>query len=213
VNSLDEYLAEVRQKGFLIASPTTTKFFIGKILEQFSFVDTQTLRVRHKTEATRRSLTSKYGKGRFPPHTDFAYESNPKRYILISNLSSENSSRATTVYPVLNYIEDRTARILRHGRWKVRGNSHTFFASALFNLDADREVRLRWDMECMSAVNSFALESRDVLLSLTNVSEKKIYMAAGESVLIDNWRCLHGRDGGNFDQDDSRRILTRYSFG
>lgn len=159
----------------------------------------QRLRVEDSS-ANRNSLTTVYGSGAFPYHTDGAYMDRVPRYVLMSYNSSRPSSRPTLLKCFSAYVAPEKEACLRTEQWLVDTGGRRFYAPLL------SAKGLRIDPQIMKPVNSRA-ESPKVLeavLALAPVLE--VFWAPGDALLIDNWRVVHARAEGRPDDDIFREI-------
>jgi alpha-ketoglutarate-dependent taurine dioxygenase len=162
------------------------------------------LRILGRDEVTTRSLSSIYGRGPFPLHTDFAHYTMPPRYVLLRNASTI-PVRPTTLQPLDDVSRSEIVeRLLRRRVWVIRGGKMAFYAPVLFGKGA----YVRWDSACMFP----GALGRDALEAWKSCLESAAPLAFEwdtQSVLaLDNWRVLHGRAAiaANSDRD---RVLER----
>jgi len=166
---------------------------------------------KYRSEAKPRSLSGLHGLDAFPFHSDCAHWKKPARYVLLrcARASSGCSgtqlldSRALPLTPT-----DWTA--LEHAVWVVRGGSTAFLAPIVERTYPDaHDFRVRFDRGCMKPAHpTFA--SAGVILERAAHTAVGITVTwePGLTVVIDNWRCLHGRDAAS-DLDLQDRELER----
>lgn len=163
----------------------------GEIVEQ--------LRPRSTEDAPRRSLSAAHGLGPFPLHTDGAHHAVPPRYVLLR--ATTPSSCATTLidsHQIDWQPEER--EILSRGVLAVTGGAHGFLTTILTS------TWFRFDEGCMKPANATGLHALELTRGRISSGALKLPWAPGMTLLLDNWRCLHGRDATAAEPD---RRLTR----
>ena len=150
-----------------------------------------------------RSFSYRHGYGQFPMHTDTAFWPIPARFILLT--SATESEVPTLLLPT-----DALASVLselKPERAIFALNTASGFVYQGFNLDG-RPGTARLDQCYMQPVNSSAHE----LINRLSFPAKELiaeHRWTGKNVLIiDNWRCLHGR--AEVTRPQERRSLTRF---
>lgn len=152
-----------------------------------------------------RSLSRIFSQGAFPLHTDTAYWAVPARFIVLGCVCEGAGGRVTTL---LNWhdlsLTFQEMQILKTSPFRVINGRSSFFTTIL-PID---ERFLRFDQCCMSAVSHNPDEVSDIL-SLKKRSDKvtNFEWEAGNILVFDNWRMLHGR--GRASVDDPERTLLR----
>jgi L-asparagine oxygenase len=157
-------------------------------------------------------MAAQFGLDEFPLHTDRAHDRIPPRFLLLSQL--ETSAIALTRVLSLSSmgISKEELMTLRRDVWCVRYGRRPFLTPILNDtLIPDADI-LRWDLVCMSAERH--MESREIMQErIHNASMSEFQLDPSHLLIIDNWRCLHGRsailDPGG--QRRLRRILVRHA--
>lgn len=91
--------------------------------------------------------------------------------------------------------------------WVDGGPAQRFLASA-FAEDRSGAIRIRYDAGCMRPAHAAFQPAADFLDDAFGCCPLlQVEWAAGDGIVIDNWRCLHGRAAT--DIDDSDRTLER----
>lgn len=150
------------------------------------------------------TFSNKYGLGSFPLHTDTAFWPNPVRYILLSSSSiSTCQTTITTLTSLLHQLSTNDIKLAERAIFKVKTNNTQFYTSLFFK---NRNVQaIKFDNSCMFPANNFA-KSFIQLLTEINIDVYKINWTGNKAVIIDNWKCLHGRSDA---QMNEKRVLKR----
>lgn len=160
------------------------------------------LRPRLEFDAKPNSLSSRYGAGRFPPHTDFAREDVPPRYVALV---------CTVKRPALTLLYD-----------PATGIEASDLGDSLFRVDAGRKKFschfaskrsgahfVRYNIDLMTPQNDAARRVADAVSNaLTPVAE--VSWEKNSVVIFDNWRLLHGRASAEYDVSG---WLWRFAWG
>lgn len=153
----------------------------------------------------RRSLSSIYSIAEFPLHVDTAHWITPARFLLLACLRPGSGDRRTVLLDVPSVcLSDAERLLLSSTPLRVRNGRHSFFSTAL----SKGRGFARVDRGCMSPVNSEGDRVLDFFAETrwaTNLEE--VAWEAGKILVVDNWRCLHGR--GNAVRSDEDRMLLR----
>jgi len=155
--------------------------------------------------AHQQSLSRIFEEGEFPLHTDTAHWTTPCRYVLISCANNGGSTRATTLLDIQKLeLEEDERDLLRTTVFSIKNGRSSFFSSIL----SSKRSFVRYDPGCMRAVTPNA----DATLEILKKSRWKelivrIEWEPGLTLIIDNWRLLHGRESCS--QNDETRTLFR----
>lgn len=166
------------------------------------------LEPRAHQEAPRNSLSSRYGQGSFPFHSDAAHTPFPPRYVLLRLVGDVPSSRPTFIAPLVAFeLSDKDRDLLEYEVWLVNGGRGKFLTSLLDFDVAPHEHMLRFDLGCMRpALDSFG-RSAVVLRRACKRLAISWQWNPGFVLVIDNWRSLHSRGGRPRVQEN--RMLER----
>jgi alpha-ketoglutarate-dependent taurine dioxygenase len=158
------------------------------------------------TEAARKgSLSSLYGLRSLPLHTDMAHWPRPCRYLVLACAVEGPAPTPTLLLDSQQVsLSSSEAAACRDAIFLIRNGRQSFYGSIKF--PGRQFVRL--DLGCMvpvsdagkAALNAFGSENQ---ASVVYQHEWK----AGDILIIDNWRVLHGR--GNVASNNQERILLR----
>jgi len=145
-----------------------------------------------------------YGFGELPLHSDLAHWHRPPRYLLLRCVtgSPNVSTRLFDRYDLEKVISpDLMRRALFSPRRKLDGKMYLLKMLT-------RDV-LRWDSLFLSPKNDSAREVAKLMSELGSGPQvKDIFLSQpGRTVLLDNWRVLHGRSG--VPASDAGRSLDR----
>jgi len=160
------------------------------------------LRPLAHVDANRNTLSSRYGAGPFPLHTETAYWRTPARYLLLRCVSPGASKRPTVVVPLsLRRLTRRQKICLESAVWVCRARP-SFLCSILDG------KRIRYDRECMKPASPSADLAAQIMSELVYASQPvEIAWCEGRLLIIDNFRCLHGRAAAAVPDPD--RVLER----
>lgn len=185
------------EKTISIAQSLGTVVDMETLLPQSNIPTVQTLTPGYKTQSASNNYTGTYGLGEFPLHTDFAHWAQPPRHFMLR--CRKGSPEVTTkILPcsALNSILEIS--ILRRALVKPRriGQGNVLLLLPLM-FRAGGVCGFRWDPLFLVSMNKAATLVPKALSSgnLWVKSKMKSLTLAGngDTVIIDNWRCFHGR--------------------
>lgn len=188
-----DFLALAKQWGVVVADPRTG-------------ADVRDLRPQPADSANPNTLSSRYGLGAFPFHTEAAYLSPPPTIVILYCEAPGNGGRSTYLIDTAPLIGMLSASV-RRGSWIVRSGRTPFLAHLV-------EVRMgnlsfQYDADCMMPLSRSAWsEQATVDQFLTTAPRIELKWNAGDMTIINNTRMLHGR-GSSSTADDSDRVLKR----
>lgn len=177
-----------------LAKELGTPLDIPLLLPASGISTVQGLRPKRELDSPRNRYSAQFGLGEFPLHTDLAHWAKPPRYLVLRCIHGAISVATYLLHSaaVLRAIDPGDAR-----RALVRARTSRNGAPCLLSLFLrSGDIRgFRWDPLFVVPVNSAAhkvaqtmsthrWESDKIRLALTN---------AGDTLVIDNWRLLHGR--------------------
>lgn len=199
---------DLERNGFVLVNeyrPEATTMEVasalGKILDIESILPlsriptVQSLRPRDTRTAGDNQYSGVYGLRAFPLHTDLAHWTIPPRFFMLRCIVPAEEVCTlilpwATVMPMLGSIDMRksvfTARKKRSGcSGLVRAMSR----------HAGEDIR-RWDSMFLKPLNQPARELDQLLRDArwTQSARRIPLRRTGDTILIDNWRVLHGRD-------------------
>lgn len=154
--------------------------------------------------AVRNTLSSRYGIGAFPFHSDTAHWVLPCRYVCLACVEPGPSHRATALIS-LRPILGSTAwhQATSQGVFLVRNGKSSFYST----VSAAGRPFVRYDPGCMEPLSPEAKQTFAYCSHLIETADPDlIQWNAGDMVVLDNWSTLHARDASPA-PDDSRRLL------
>jgi hypothetical protein len=178
---------------------TTIRSRTGKLIE--------TLAPQNNTTAPVASLSYQFGFGALPLHSDTAHWIVPCRYIVLA-CTEVGSVRAPTLIVDAQdpNFSDEELLLLRSATFLVRNGGKSFYASLV---DRNRGF-VRADPGCMEPMTSASVTAMG-LFDIKRQADRVISFDwnAGDVLVIDNWRMLHGR-GNDMPADPQRRLVRAY---
>ena len=190
-------------------------FDIQAQLPRLGVTTVQVLRPHHQHDARRSQYSGTYGLDKFPLHTDLAHWANPPRYILL-RCHSGSSSVATHLLQYSSIESALGVTTLRQALVRStapRLDRTLSLLSVRLNLGVDWGIR--WDPLFLTPMNpagervACVMNTRDWKPpSLTSV----VLAEPGDTAIIDNLRCLHGRASVPV-KDMNRHIERTYLSG
>jgi L-asparagine oxygenase len=176
--------------------------FLGKIIEpsnisrNFTIETVQVLQPRHKQSETNRVYSDIFGLNKFPLHTDLAYWQEPPHYLVLRCLrgSSEVYTKILNVEIVERFAGEL---IMKRALVKPRHLPHGMPVCVLpLRPTGLGRNSIRWDSVFLKPVNGAASQFIDVMERLNNDTTLGVNVPLvnhGDTLVIDNWRALHGR--------------------
>jgi L-asparagine oxygenase len=180
---------------------------IASMLPTSNIPTVQTLVPRGTAVARPNVYSHRYGLGEFPVHTDLAHWPRPPRYFLL-RCKSTGSTVTTNLLSIDHVLALAAKHVLERAVFRARHSE--VFCPLPFLLPAEPVRGLRWDPIFILPMNAPARELAG------QISEQKwrgasmtrrILSAPGDTLLVDNWRVLHGR--GPVHETQTHRTLER----
>jgi Taurine catabolism dioxygenase TauD, TfdA family len=165
----------------------------------------ETISPRSETTARAASLSHRFGCGALPLHCDTAHWIIPCRYIVLACMAVGSVRTPTLLVNAHDPNFSGEERLLARSKcFLVRNGRKSFYASIV---DSKRSF-VRIDPGCMEPVT----EASATAMRLYDFERQRSRIIsfdwkAGDVLIIDNWRMLHGR--GNETAADSERQLVR----
>lgn len=163
--------------------------------------------VSPSTEAGARpnTLSSRYGFGAFPFHTDTAYWRAPASILLLYCVAPGEGARRTLVSDVRSWgLSAKEEATLRRAVWRVDRKREAFLTRLAVRTQAG--LALRYDVHCMKPIGS-GTAAAALIEERAPAHAVAIEWAAGDLLVIDNRRALHARTVAT--QSDPERTLKR----
>lgn len=159
------------------------------------------------TSRTGNTLTTRYGFGNFPFHTDTAYWHVPAKYLVLYCKNPGSGDRKTNFIDVNILVKnDKILCLSKNAVFLVKRNFKSFYSGALFKIN--NELCFRYDIDCMKPQNDQATKLTEIISNFNNseiTHEHK--WSTGDLLVINNYTNLHSRGMAN--KIDNDRILTR----
>jgi len=102
-------------------------------------------------------------------------------------------------------FNDREKKIAERAIYLVNNNREKFYTSFVFK--ENNELGIKYDPNCMLPFNKFAKCFDQIFKEvISGIEPKRIKWTNGKTVIIDNWKTLHGRKSA---ERDITRLLKR----
>jgi L-asparagine oxygenase len=186
---------------------------IASIMPSGRVSKVQTLVPRKPSEAPPNRYSGAFGFGPFPLHTDLAHWALPPRYFMLRCIQG-SPSVLTTLLPRLAFeaIVGRTN--LRRAIVRPRRAEPGRALCAIPLLFGNGNVTgVRWDPMFIVPMNEAAQRVAAAMQRESVDGTKTVQVALsrpGDTLVVDNWSCLHGR--GSVPEVDRDRKLERLYF-
>ena len=153
------------------------------------------------------SLSSKYGTGGFPFHTETAHWRRPVDWVILRCVGPGAGDRVTELVDGWGLdLRDRELTALSRSLMVVKNGSKSFLAAPIDNGIYGRIFR--YDSACMSPAFRDAELAISILENRLNDADRRIVQwKTGRTLVFDNSRMLHSR--GTATTLDTDRILER----
>lgn len=163
----------------------------------------ENLEVKSKNDAKRFSQSRIYGKGEFPFHTDYAWESKPARFIALRAVSGDFSRN--TYYKSFDAIlKGLPDNVTSSAIFKCELPSQNYYLSLRFKHLG--KYGFRYDRNILKPANSHAKMVADLLEKANaDLGGDYIEWKKDRVAIIDNWSMLHAR-GGSLSSNQNRKI-------
>jgi hypothetical protein len=161
---------------------------------------------RSQGEAYPKSLSPIHGAGAFPLHTDAAHLTKPPRFSALGCQAAGSSPVPTVLvhYDSLGPAES-TAADLSAAPFLVSNGRRSFYSTTC----DEKEMRVRYDRGCMRPASSRSAKLAARFDHAWSRAPMHIHRcAAGDILVLNNWRVLHGR-GLGAGMPSSDRTLSR----
>jgi L-asparagine oxygenase len=158
-------------------------------------------------DAPPNTLSSRYGTGSFPFHTDGAHWREPPRFLILYCDDDGEAVRPTLLCPV-SLPPGAQLSALERDPWFVDTGRRCFLAPVAKRCDSWFE--LRYDAACMRPTSA-GMQSERVVRKLLCAPTSRIDWKRGDVLAICNTRCLHAR--GPAETEGRERVLARVLIG
>lgn len=177
-----------------VAQTLGTIINVDELLPSAGIPTVQSLRPRNTTEVGQNQYSGHYGLLDFPLHTDLAHWAIPPRYLLLRCLVGTNDV-FTNLHSWLPIVELLGKATLQRAVFRAR-RRRVGYSGLVRVLSHQQQTDIfRWDPLFLRPLNRHAeAVSATMLDPKWNDSATKILLTdPGDSILVDNWRILHGR--------------------
>lgn len=163
------------------------------------------LRARNSQNAHPRSLSSRYGLGELPPHTDGAHHVRPPDLVVLQ--ATRVSQRPTTLWRLPRFkLTAKQYESLHCGIFLVGEGRRSFYTHIV-----DGGGRVRFDPVCMRPIDPLARFASDWIAERASEAMPHFWSTTEESLLIDNHQTLHGRSNvPPSEERELKRIMIRW---
>lgn len=218
MNVATEIAAMLTINGYVLLREYLPSMPSVSALESLGVIDTveglntiQRLIPKDLSEAPPNTYSGNFGTSDFPFHTDLAHWARPPRYLalrclhgspdVVTRLYDGHSLIAEFGVDALRVALVQPRRPMRNGKQLLR---------LVERADESDCLRIRWDSLYLCPVTPSARELfNSILAFLAYVKPiEVILLRQGDTLLIDNWRFLHGRSSAT--DKHSRRIDRAY---
>ena len=178
---------EVAEESGIIVS-------IDELLAASGIPTVQILRPRDAKEVSPNQYSGHYGLGSFPLHTDLAHWVVPPRYLLLRCLVGTNDvyTNILSGTRIVNVVGTAVLRKAVFGARRRRAG----YSGLVRAMSRHQQAEVfRWDPIFIKPLNQHAHALEAVMLdpAWNKEATKILLRQPGDTILIDNWRMLHGR--------------------
>jgi len=183
---------------------------IEAILPGVGIPTVQCLTPRQTNAAPRNQYSGTYGLGEFPLHTDLAHWARPPRYFLL-RCKVGSTSVFTRLLPVSTLAPLVGTESLTQALTRPARRPHNGALCVLpVVLPQDGFLAIRWDPLFLVPMNEPAQQLAEFMSAQSweqNCVVTITFSALGDSLILDNWRLLHGRS--QIPDHDRGRVIER----
>lgn len=153
-----------------------------------------------------KTLSTEFGLNKFPFHTDGAHRLIPPRWTILEYIGKENSTTATLIADTLHVQRNPDYEdILFNDVYIVEGGKSPILTT-IINRILYKAPILRWNPLIMRKISR---KNHDDFNKIKFNSIERIIWIPTKTIIIDNWRCVHGREAV-VGEENSRKI-KRYN--
>lgn len=166
----------------------------GDFVSRLKPIDKSTVRTR--------SFSFSHGLCAFPFHTDTSFWLQPARFIVLRAVAG--SQAPTLLLSAVSVGVILSDPLAVQAIFCIRNCLGSFYGRIFFG---DRRDFVRYDPCYMRAINAAAENLTELIKKVGKEQSKEIIWTGRNAIVVDNWRCLHGR--GAVQENDSSRELSR----
>lgn len=138
------------------------------------------------SEAPPNTLSSRFGRGAFPFHTDGAHWRNPPKYLLLC-CEAVGPGEQPTLLKCVKMSEQERA-VSQREPWTVFDGRRSFLTTLLC-----RTGTIRYDAACMSPAVPYGQSVEVINRIVSSPADHHIHWEPRDLLIVANRRCLHGR--------------------
>jgi len=202
-------MAELRRNGYVffpeldpLRSSLEVAECIGSVVDLHAAYPGEGLKTVHplramkEAESRPNTYSAMLGLKEFPPHTDFANWASPPRYLMLRCIVGFDHVFTSIIpsHALLSCLgETISRRALFRPRRQVLGKPVSILPMCFSIMDTEA---IRWDPRFLRPLNNEATEALSKAPGSVVLQESIVRIqlsSPGDTLLIDNWRCLHGR--------------------
>lgn len=182
---------------------------IESILPGSGIPTVQRLTPRRQSNAPKTHYSGNFGFGAFPLHSDLAHWAWPPRYFVLRCINGAPDIATTILH--IEAVSDAVGEAkVRRGLTKPRRASSYGTASLLpVAIHSKDTVGMRWDSLFLKPMNAAAEDIKEFMLREASHSSqvRRVFLhRSGDTLIIDNWKVLHGRSSA---PENADRIIER----
>ena len=164
---------------------------IGSIIDVSPLSLVQTLIPRKKEDSQSNTYSGNYGIKFFPMHTDLAHWYLPPRYLLLRCIVPAHNV-ATNIINLNDILKEEMKELVRSALFRPRRKLN----NKMYLLTLQQKDLFRWDSIFLKPANKAGIILKNIIEDrIKTIKESKIFLCeSGDSLLIDNWKVMHGRD-------------------
>ena len=169
---------------------------VGTLMPQSGILIVQTLMPRHESQSPSNQYSGTYGLAEFPLHTDLAHWARPPRYFVLRCKIGSNVV-ATRLLPYSALTLALEAVVIRRAVVRPRHTPRNGIQCLLpLVFPVGDGFGFRWDPLFLVPMNTPAQRLAETMSTDAWDQTKLItfnLMDLGDTLIVDNWRFLHGR--------------------
>ena len=212
----DSSVADLAGDGFVLLRDIGVETPSLEVASQLGTVDKveglaalQTLTPQSADDSPPNTYSGNFGLAEFPLHTDLAHWGRPPRYVLLRCIRGTEHV-ATRILDGRQLIEaigrDQLCATLVQPRRPMR-NGKQLLRILGKPVESSCEL-LRWDSIYLHpATRRSSKIFGDLREFLSHARPKEVNLQKGDTLLLDNWRCLHGRSAVT--EKERARLIER----
>ena len=191
---------------------TTAEFIdlassIGTLIELPEGKVCQELHVTDSKEAKPNTLSSRFGMGMFPFHTDTAFWELPARWVLLRAVSGD-LDRPTHLQSFKELFQGVSRSLVRRSAWICDTGVAKRYSTISFIHEGSEGFR--YDPNCMTPANNAARQVDEMIRhQCFDLNGDMIKWIPDRVAIIDNWAWLHARGASSAPAESQSRILQR----